>query len=133
MRKAAHTGEVRLDVDGAGEIPLRFKWSAISELQTAYGTEWEKEVNRICVGLDAAGMANLLAIGSDKPADWWTEKSPPFVLAAKAIQEALHLAFFGAGGMDEADPPKADVSMIQSARHGKSGSSSGRRRANSGD
>jgi len=95
-----YTGTVLLSVDG-GDVPLRFDWEAIAALHSTYGKEWEAEVQRIVTELDSKGLANILAIGSEHDAQWWMEHSPPFVLAAKAAQEALHLAFFGAGGLDD--------------------------------
>lgn len=132
MRKSKHTGSVYLPVEGE-EIALRYTWGAISELQDAHGQEWEKEVNRICTAFDAPGLAGLLAIGSDKPAEWWLGKSPPFIPAAQAVQQALTVAFFGAGGAtDEKNPPTARESTTPASPASRRGASSAGSRASSG-
>lgn len=99
MRKNDHTGTVYLAVDG-GEVALRYDWEAIADLHGTYGTEWEGEVQRIITELDSRGLALILTMGTDKPVEWWMKQSPAFVPAAKAVQKALHLAFFGAGGLE---------------------------------
>jgi hypothetical protein len=100
MRKNAHTGAVTIQTSG-GEIRLRFDWEAIAALHGLYGKEWETEVSRVLSEFDAPEIAKILTIASDKDAEWWMEQSPAFIPVAQAIQEALRLAFFGAGGLDE--------------------------------
>lgn len=119
MRKNDHTGTVYLAVDG-GEVALRYDWEAISDLHGAYGKEWEGEVQRIITELDSQGLANILAMGTEHSPEWWMEKSPPFVPAAKAVQEALHLAFFGAGGLEDR-PMLARRLMTLFSKAGESG------------
>lgn len=117
-----YTGAVLLSVNG-GDVVLRFDWEAIAALHSAYGKEWEAEVQRIATELDAHGLADILAIASDHDAQWWMSKSPPFVPAAQAVQEALQLAFFGAGGLDDR-PTAARRLMTLVSRLTRSGSNS---------
>ena len=117
-----HTGTITVPV--AGEVvSLRFDWEAIAALHGEYGKEWEVEVQRILAELDAEGLAKILAIGSGQTAEWWMEQSPPFVPTATAVQAALRLAFFGAGGADDR-PHLARQLMTLLSRVGKSGSNS---------
>ena len=95
-----YTGAVTLAMK-CGDVTLRFDWEAIAALHSIYGKAWETEVQRIITELDAGGLAKILTIASEHDAAWWMEASPPFVPAAEAVQEALQLAFFGAGGLDE--------------------------------
>jgi len=122
MRKNDHTGTVYLAVDG-GEVALRYDWEAIADLHGEYGKEWEGEVQRIIVELDSQGLANILAMGTDQSAEWWMDQSPAFVPMAQAVQKALHLAFFGAGGV-EARPSLARQLMTLFSKAGESGSNS---------
>ena len=123
MRKAPHTGTVTIDVPGAGETRLRFDWESIAELHGTYGKEWEKKVEAIMSDLDARGLAEILAIGSEHDAGWWMEQSPPFIPTARAVQDAIQLAFFGAGELDK-NPTLARRLMTQLERLGRSGSNS---------
>ena len=130
MRKNNHTGAVYLSVDG-GEVTLRYNWEAIADLHGAYGKAWEGEVQRIITELDSQGLAKILAIGTEHPAEWWMEQSPAFVPMAKAVQEALHLAFFGAGGLDDR-PTMARRLMTLFSKAGESGFNSAGVQQNSG-
>lgn len=132
MRKAPHLGLVTIDVPGVGSVDLRYDWAAIAKLHGAYGKEWEGELVRIAKEADARGLAELLAIGSEYDADWWVDQSPPFVFAARAVQTALNLAFFGVEEPGQKHPQTARRSTIQSSKAGKSGSSSAGQYANSG-
>lgn len=123
MRLNKHTGTVTLTVPGGADVDLRFDWNAIAALHGAYGKEWEGEIQRILTELDAHGLANILAIGSAQDAEWWMENSPPFVATAHAVQKALHLAFFGAGALDD-HPHLARRLLTLLSRAGKSGSNS---------
>jgi len=105
MRKNAHTGTVTIQTDG-GEVRLRFDWEAVSALHGLYGKEWETDVSRILSEFDVGEIAKILTICSEHDEAWWMEQSPPFIPVAKALQEALQLAFFGAGGL-ESNPPLA--------------------------
>jgi hypothetical protein len=122
---------VFLDVPGEGEIQIRYDWNAIAALHGLYGKAWEGEVGRIMSELDAGGLARILALGSSRPAEWWSEKSPPFMPAARAVQDALHLSFFGAGGLD-GPPPLARRLMTLLRKAGGSGSPSAGMPATSG-
>ena len=113
MRKNAHTGTVTIQTSG-GDVRLRFDWEGIAALHGAYGKTWETEVSRIINDLDAKGLSVILAIASEHDEAWWMEQSPPFVPTAKAVQEALHLAFFGAGSL-ESNPPLARRLMTRFA------------------
>ncbi len=131
MRQNKHTGTISLPVEGEGEVQLRFDWNAIAALHGAYGKEWEGEVQRILTELDARGLAKILAIGSAHGEEWWIEKSPPFVPTATAVQAALRLAFFGAGGADDR-PHLARRLMTLLSQVGKSGSNSAGEHTTSG-
>lgn len=100
MRKNPHTGAVTIQTSG-GEVRLRFDWEAIAALHGLYGKEWETEISRILSEFDVGEITKILAVCSEHDEAWWMETSPPFIPVAKAVQEALHLAFFGAGGLDE--------------------------------
>lgn len=131
MRRNRHTGEVYLPVDGMGEVRLCFDWAAIAELHATFGKEWEGEIRRIVAELETRGMARILAIASEHSEDWWMEKSPPFMPAANAVQDALHSAFFGAGGLDDR-PPLARRLTTLFSRLSRSGSNSAGGPASSG-
>ncbi len=131
MRQNKHTGTLLVPVEGEGEVQLRFDWNAIAALHGVYGKEWEGEVQRIVTELDAHGLAQILAIGSAHGAEWWIEKSPPFIPAARAVQDALHLAFFGAGALDD-HPHLARRLMILLSQVGKFGSNSAGEHTTSG-
>lgn len=122
MRKNAHTGTVTIQA-GGGDVRLRFDWEAIAALHGLYGKAWETEVSRVITELDSGQLSKILAIGSDKDEAWWMENSPAFVPVAKAVHEALHLAFFGAGGLDE-NPPLARRLMTRLSRVFASGQNS---------
>jgi hypothetical protein len=122
MRKNAHTGTVTIETSG-GEIRLCFTWEAIGTLAGEYGKDWESEVSRILGDTDTAGIANILSIASDREAAFWLEESPAIIPTAEAIQEALRLAFFGAGALDE-NPRLARQLVTQLRNLFKSGSNS---------
>ncbi len=131
MRQNKHTGAVHIPVGSLKDVTLRYDWEAIAALHGEYGKEWEGEVQRILAELDARGLAKILAIGSEHSEEWWIEQSPPFVPTATAVNAALHLAFFGAGGADDR-PHIARRLMTLLSRRGKSGSSSAGEAATSG-
>lgn len=130
MQINKYTGTITVPVDGE-PVSLRFNWEGIAALHSEYGKEWEGEVQRILGELDANGLAKILAIGSDQTAEWWMEHSPPFMPTASAVQGALRLAFFGAGGADDR-PHLARQLMTLLSRLGKSGSNSAGEPASSG-
>ena len=100
MRKNAHTGTVTIEA-GGGAVRLRFDWEAVADLHGLYGKEWEAEVSRILSEFDGVEISKILAIASEHDEKWWMEASPPFIPVAQAIQEALRVAFFGAGEIDQ--------------------------------
>jgi len=122
MRKNAHTGTVTIQTSG-GEVRLRFDWEAIGDLAGQFGKEWESEVSRIISETDTAGIAKILAIASDKDAEFWLKESPPVIPTSQAIHEALQVAFVGAGGLGE-NPHLARQLVIRLANLFKSGSNS---------
>lgn len=131
MRLNKHTGTVGFAVPGEGNVDLRFDWNGIASLHGEYGKDWEGEVQRILGELDAQGLAKILAIGSGHEAEWWVDKSPPFIPAAQAVQAALRLAFFGAGALDDR-PHLARRLMTLLSQAGRSGSNSAGAPATSG-
>lgn len=104
IEPSPHTGEVRL---GAGDevVTIRFTWAGLSRLHGHFGPDWDQAIEKAFTTLDVEVLAKVLAAGSDRPASWWLEASPPFIPAAQAAREALNLAFFGPGR--EAEEPES--------------------------
>lgn len=110
----AHDGTVSLDVWGQA-VTLRFDWAALSRLRAAFGEGWADRIEAAFVEQDADAMALILAAGSDKPAAWWLEHSPPLVPAGAAARKALLAAFYGpALEPQPVDPPLAANKTHQS-------------------
>lgn len=109
-----HEGAVSLDVWGES-VRVRFDWRALSALRASLGDGWADRVETAFAEQDAVTMADILAAGSDRPAEWWLEASPPLVTSAAAARKALLAAFYGPTMAADPDPLTA-ASRTKSSR-----------------
>lgn len=94
--KNTYTGQSQLELGGT-VYPLAFTWSALGELRTLYGKNFDKEVITAISEFDTAKLSDVVSIGigGALTAAQIKELSPPLVLTANAINEALNAAFYG--------------------------------------
>ncbi|MEM9043410.1 MAG: hypothetical protein AAGC81_01855 [Pseudomonadota bacterium] len=100
---APHLGEVTTQVDGA-DVILRFNWGSLARLYGAFGSQWEQELQQAIVKGDIETIAKVLEAGSDFPAAWWMDRSPPVQPVLNDLSLALRYAMVGPG--DPAEEPE---------------------------
>ena len=91
------TGHKQVDIGGR-TYTLRYPWKVLSAVSAAHGDNPDL--------FDIETVASVGAMGIDDPEmtpERIMEISPPLIPFAKAIQEALHWAYFGGGPAPVAD------------------------------
>ena len=85
---------------------IAFDWRALQKVRQLLGEGWQNKIEPALIESDPEIIAGLLAAGSDKPAEWWLDQSPPLHEARMKLEREITLAFFGPGGADAVDPPR---------------------------
>jgi hypothetical protein len=113
-----YRGEIGIEIAGTLRV-LRFGWSEIALLQSAYGEDFTTRMMQAIVAVDLKTIADILVIGlrRDWPevsAETIIEASPAIALVTEAINDALTAAFKGPKGVpdDPATRPTIAARML---------------------
>ncbi len=102
MRKNSYRGDVALEIGGKQYV-LKYDWTAVVQLKTEFGNEFDLETSRAMTEMDLPVLAKILAIGLEcyqlgKFTDQDIIKlSPPIVPIIGAIEKAISRAYYGEG------------------------------------
>ena len=86
------TGEKKITINGS-EYILRFTWKALAEMEKAHGDNPNLFNPEIIASVASSGMRSK---HPDMTPEKIMELSPPLMPFAKAVQEAIQWAYFGA-------------------------------------
>jgi hypothetical protein len=96
------TGHLEIDVFG-NRLTMRYTWKAIAEIEAKYGDAPNLFDPDTIAHVAAAGLKDS---HPEYTAERILELSPPLVPFARAVQDALHMAYFGTESIPEAGPVK---------------------------
>ncbi len=102
VRKNSYRGDVALKIGGK-QYTLKYDWTAVVQLKTEFGKEFDMEVSLAITEMDLPVLAKILAIGLEcYQLGKFTDQdilslSPPIVPIIGAIQKAISCAYYGEG------------------------------------